>query len=107
MSGDMATKKAKSVALSDFLAEPEAILRGTRGPWPATQAKVLELFLTREGEPVFRDELLAIFKGNRNPVDKSIQLINLRLKKYGAKIKGYQVYIIEPTEPENQMKLFG
>lgn len=107
MTGELMTKKARSIALQNILKEPKGILKGTRGPWPETQAKVLELFLSREGEPVFRDELLAIFKGNRNPVDKSIQLINLRLKKYGAKIKGYQVYIIEPAEPENQLKLFG
>jgi len=107
MSGNLATKRVKSIALSDYIPQPKAILKGARGPWPLTQSKVLELFLSREGEPIFRDELLTIFEGNRNPVDKSIQLINLRLKKYGARIKGYQVYIIEPTEPDNQLKLFN
>lgn len=106
MKSEEATKKARSISLSDILAEPKAILKGPKGPWPETQAKVLELFITHKDEPVFRDELLAMFNGNRNPADKAIQLLNSRLKRYGVRISGYQVYLIEPTEPENQLRLF-
>jgi len=101
------TKKAKSLRLWDVLAEPKAILKGPKGPWPETQAKVLELFLENDGEAVFREELLEMFGGNRNPADKALQLLNLRLRKYGLKISGYQVYVVEPAEPEDQLRLFN
>lgn len=106
MNEEGATKKARSISLLEVLAEPKAILKGPKGPWPETQAMVLELFIKHKDEPVFREELLEMFNGNRNPADKAIQLLNNRLKRYGVRISGYQVYIIEPTEAENQLRLF-
>lgn len=107
MNEEESVKKIRSIKLSEIVDDPAGILKGPKGPWPETQARVLELFIKQGSEPVKREELLRIFKGNRNPADKAIQLLNIRLKKIGVKIGGYQVYIIEPTEAENQLKLFN
>ncbi len=107
MGGDRRTKKARSIDISNLLPEPRGLLKGPKGPFPETQAKVLDIFIAHKDAPVFREELLEMFNGNRNPVDKAIQLINARLKKFGIQISGYQIYVVEPSEPENQLRLFG
>jgi hypothetical protein len=107
MSGEEITKKAINISLEEVVPEPKAMLKGPKGPWPETQEKVLDLFIRHKSSPVFREELLGLFGGNRNPADKALQLLNLRLKKYGLQISGYQIYMVELTEPENQLRLFG